>query len=241
MRLEDLIRGLEIREARGSLDRVVEKVCFDSREVSRGALFVALRGGHRDGHAHLREAVERGAAVLVVERPPDEAIPALALSRVEGPVLSGAEGPVTLLRVPDTRRALALLAANFFGNPAEALHLIGVTGTNGKTTLTYLIRSILEEAGEPCGVIGTVSYADGRGARPATYTTPEPLELHGVLRKMADDGCRFVAMEVSSHALALERVHGCRFDTAVFTNLTRDHLDFHADMEHYFQAKARLF
>jgi UDP-N-acetylmuramoyl-L-alanyl-D-glutamate--2,6-diaminopimelate ligase len=198
-------------------------LAYDSRRVIPGSVFVALRGQHADGAAFAAQAVARGAAVVVAE--------------------TGAPPGVTAawITVPDARLALALLADRFYGEPSQALAVIGITGTNGKTTTAFLLRAILEAAGRPCGLIGTVTYMIGAEQRAATRTTPEAPDVQAMLRDMVDRGSRAAVMEVSSHALALRRVDGVRFAAGVFTNLTRDHLDFHRDMEEYARAKRRLF
>jgi UDP-N-acetylmuramoyl-L-alanyl-D-glutamate--2,6-diaminopimelate ligase len=201
----------------------VTGIAYDSRRVKPGHVFVALKGQHADGTAFARQALERGAIAVVSEEP----------------VLEHVRAPWTV--VHDARRALALLAAEFYGNPSGSLQVVGITGTNGKTTTAYLVAAIFEAAGIRCGVLGTVGYRIGLEMREATHTTPEAPEVQSLLREMVDRGCGACAMEVSSHALSLSRVDGMTFAAGVFTNLTRDHLDFHADMEHYFQAKRRLF
>lgn len=198
-------------------------VVYDSRRAAPGTVFVALRGQKADGAAFAPQAVARGAAVVVAETPPDS------------------DPGVPWIVVGDARLALAQLAVAFFGHPSASLTVAGVTGTNGKTTTAYLLRAMFEAAGLKCGLLGTVVYDVGDGERDATRTTPESPDLQAMLRAMVDNGCRAAAMEVSSHALALRRADGIRFSAAVFTNLTRDHLDFHGDMESYFAAKRRLF
>ena len=198
-------------------------VTHDSRRVAPGMVFVALRGAHSDGAAFAPPAIAAGAAAVVAEH----AAPATA--------------GVPWVAVGDTRLALAKLAAEFFGHPSRAMRVIGITGTNGKTTTSYLIAAMLEAAGIRCGVMGTVTYRLGARAFEATRTTPEAPEVQAYMREMLDAGCGACVMEVSSHALALQRVEGVRFAAGVFTNLTRDHLDFHVDMENYFGAKRRLF
>jgi len=210
------------------LDRAVTGLTDDSRRVSPGGLFVAVKGTQSDGHRFLAQAVAAGAGAIVVET-----------GRVSEETLASIGVPV--IQVGDSRRALGLLASRFHGDPSSRLKMIGVTGTNGKTTTTYVCKSILETAGVRVGLIGTVAYLYGEEQVAATHTTPGALELQGLLRKMVDAGMQAVVMEVSSHALALDRTAGCEFGTAVFTNLTQDHLDFHADMEDYFGAKLRLF
>ncbi len=201
----------------------VAAVVFDSRRVQRGSIFVALRGLKADGAAFAAHAIERGALAVIAEVPRP----------------SGFHQP--WLVVSDARLALALLADAFYGHPSHRMPVIGVTGTNGKTTTAYLIASMLDAAGQSAGLLGTVSYRIGGEEREASRTTPEAPDVQQLLGEMLDRGCRSAVMEVSSHALALRRVDGMRFAAGVFTNLTRDHLDFHADMESYFLAKRRLF
>lgn len=225
MKLSRLLRDVNGGDLCGKPEREITGICSDSRRVGQGSLFVAIPGFQSDRHQYIRQAMEQGACAVVAQHAPDCPVP---------------EG-VTLILVDDARRALAQLAAEWYDHPERQLRLIGVTGTNGKTTTTWLIRHILEQRGHKCGLIGTNgSIVDGP-LRPAERTTPEAPELYGLLREMADAGCEYAAMEVSSHSLVLERVHGLHFAAAAFTNLTQDHLDFHKDMEHYFQAKALLF
>ena len=197
---------------RGDDSVVIRAVTYDSRRVEPGTLFCCLRGATVDGHDFAERAVGAGASALLVDHSLDMA--------------------VTQIVVPDTRSAMGHLAAALHGNPTGALQVVGVTGTNGKTTTTHLIASVLRSAGRPCGVIGTLT---------GKHTTPEAPELQSLLAGFRDDGCAAVAMEVSSHALALHRVDGCRFAVAVFTNLGRDHLDLHHTIEEYFAAKQSLF
>ena len=201
----------------------VSAIAYDSRRVTPGAVFVALRGLKADGVAFAAQARARGAVAIVAETP-----------RPEGD--SGA-----WIQAADARLALALLADRFHGQPSRRMPVVGVTGTNGKTTTAYLLAAILDAAGLTAGVMGTVSYRVGREEREAARTTPEAPDVQQLLAEMLAAGCRSAVMEVSSHALALRRVDGMRFAAAIFTNLTRDHLDFHADMEAYFAAKRRLF
>jgi UDP-N-acetylmuramoyl-L-alanyl-D-glutamate--2,6-diaminopimelate ligase len=204
-------------------DVEVTGISADSRTVNPGMLFVTVRGEHADGWDHAEEAARRGAAAIVSDRPAPESM------------------SVPWVRVAAPRRALALLSARLAGDPAEKLVLAAVTGTNGKTTTAMLLESILARHYGSCGFVGTVAYRTGRRQLPATQTTPEAPLLQQLLSEMVDSGTRAAAMEVSSHSLALDRVVGCRFDVAVFTNLTRDHLDFHGDLESYFRAKRKLF
>src|SRR5436853_5575874 len=223
MQLKTLAAALSPRQVIGPLDRVVESIAYDSRRVQRNGLFVALRGEKTDGHQFIEQAVEKGATVIVTEQE----------------VLQSPRA--TCVVVENTRTALADLAATFYGRPARRLKLAAVTGTNGKTTTTFLMKHICEKAGLRCGLIGTVRYEIGERVLPAARTTPESLDLQELLAQIADAGCKAAAMEVSSHALAQERTRGIEWNVAVFTNLTQDHLDFHGTMENYFEAKAKLF
>ena len=225
MQLETLLGGLAVRQVIGRRDRAVESIAYDSRRVQRNGMFVALRGEKTDGHQFIAQAVEKGSSVIVTERE-------------ESAMLAGG---ATCVIVQNTRRALADLATTFYGRPAQRLKIAGVTGTNGKTTTSFLIKHICEKAGLRCGLIGTVRYEIGERVLPATRTTPESLDLQELLALIANAGCRAASMEVSSHALAQERTRGIEWDVAVFTNLTQDHLDFHGTLENYFEAKAKLF
>jgi len=222
MQLKLLAEATQVREIVGPLDREIDGIFYDSRRVQKNGLYVAVRGAHVDGHQFTDQAIERGAAAIVVERPESHT-------------------RATALVVPDSRAALADLAFTFFKRPALRLKMAGVTGTNGKTTTTFLIKHICESAGLPSGLIGTVRYEIAGRILPATRTTPESLDLQEMLSQMVNAGCKAAAMEVSSHALAQDRVRGLEWDVAVFTNLTQDHLDFHGTMADYFEAKARLF
>jgi UDP-N-acetylmuramoyl-L-alanyl-D-glutamate--2,6-diaminopimelate ligase len=223
MRLREFLTLEEVEEAEGNLDQEVNGLTYDSRRASAGQLFFAVAGEKADGHDFIGEAVRRGAVGFVYSRSGDWPSSAAAI------------------RVKDVRRALGLWAAHYYHRPSKDLKLIGVTGTNGKTTLTYLIESILKSAALEPGVIGTINYRYGNHAVPAHHTTPESLDVQELLVQMAGAGVKAVAMEVSSHALAQERVRGLEFDIGVFTNLSRDHLDYHRDMDDYFLAKSRLF
>jgi UDP-N-acetylmuramoyl-L-alanyl-D-glutamate--2,6-diaminopimelate ligase len=212
-----------LRDARvvGTLPARIDAVVTDSREALPGSLYVALRGARVDGHSFAQAALERGAVALVVERE-------LAL-----------EAPQVI--VPDTRVAISRLADAFYGRPSRAMRVVGITGTNGKTTTTHLVRSICEAAGEACGIVGTLGASLGDRTWPLDNTTPLALELHARLAGLRDGGARDVAMEVSSHALALGRVDDVQFAIAALTNITRDHLDFHGTIERYAAAKRQLF
>ena len=210
-------------------DVEVSRVQYDSRKIQMGDCFVAIKGGASDGHLFIQKAVSSGAKVLVMER--DDAIPDSFVMH---------NGVIKVV-VPDSRKALAKISANYYGHPSKALEMGCVTGTNGKTTTTHLIKSILEAAGKKVGLIGTIEYKIGKEALSATHTTPESLELNELLALMVERGCSSVSMEVSSHALHQSRVHGLKYDVAVFTNLSQDHLDYHGTMEEYFKAKQSLF
>jgi len=225
MQLETLLGGLAVRQVIGRRDRAVESIAYDSRRVQRNGMFVALRGEKTDGNQFTAQAVEKGASVIVTEREESAAF----------------AGAATCVIIKNTRRALADLATIFYGRPAQRLKMAGVTGTNGKTTTSFLIKHICEKARLRCGLIGTVRYEIGERVLPATRTTPESLDLQELLALIANAGCRAASMEVSSHALAQKRTRGIEWDVAVFTNLTQDHLDFHGTIENYFEAKAKLF
>lgn len=221
MRLSAVISGTGARGALGD-DPEVSAVTGDSRQVVPGAIFFALPGAQRDGHDFAAEAARRGAVAVVAERPVECA-------------------PALLLLAPSARRAMALAAAALHGHPGLELQLAGVTGTNGKTTVSYLVEACALAAGVPTGVLGTITHRFPGASRPASHTTPESTEVQALLAEMRAAGARLAVMEVSSHALAQERVAGLRFQVAGFTNLTRDHLDYHGDMDGYFAAKRRLF
>lgn len=199
----------------------VTSVTCDSRQVQRGSVFVCVRGSRGDGHNHVAQALERGAALVVAQT--DCGIP-------------------NQLLFADTREVYSRLCAAFFGHPANRMRLIAITGTNGKTTTAWLVQHALEQLGHKAGLIGTICNKLGAGqVLPARYTTPDPWELHGLFSRMLQNGCTEVVMEASSHALEQRRLEGCRFACGVFTNLSPEHLDYHPDLESYFQAKARLF
>jgi UDP-N-acetylmuramoyl-L-alanyl-D-glutamate--2,6-diaminopimelate ligase len=225
MKLGDLLVGVELTQPAGKSDIEISSVAYDSREVRAGALFVAIRGEKTDGNQFVQGAIERGARAIASEQPRPGSIPA----------------SVEWVQVSQARHALATIGANCYGRPAEKLKLVGVTGTNGKTTTTYLIDSILRAAGNRTGLFGTIAYRTPAGERAAKNTTPESLDLQRFLAEVRDGGGNFAVMEASSHALALDRLWGCAFAVAVFSNLTRDHLDFHKTFEEYFAAKRRLF
>ena len=223
MKLSEVLNGCSVMHTRGDPHTTISGITLDSRQVLRGYLFVAVRGMKMDGNRFVPDALARGAAAVVSALPGD------------------AYPGVTWIQVADEREALATLAANLHEHPAKKLHAIGVTGTNGKTTTTYLIESILKAAGFPCAVFGTIDYRGPGFLFPAERTTPEAPELQALFRRVVEGGWKHAVMEVSSHAIELKRVLGLHFEVAVFTNLTRDHLDLHGDMQSYFLAKKKLF
>jgi len=219
--LHDLVRDLPEAELRGGADVLVSSLCYRSDDARPGALFFCVPGSASDGHAFAGDAVARGSSAIVVDR--------------------WLELDVSQVRVPDVRGAMGPISAAFYGRPADGMTVVGVTGTNGKTTTTYLLEAILREDGRIPGVIGTTGVrVDGR-PEPFPRTTPEAPDLHRLVATMADEGVTAIAMEVSSHGLHQHRVDGIRYSVAVFTNLTQDHLDYHPSMREYFLAKSRLF
>lgn len=222
MDIRALLKNMDVREVRGELRGDVSAVCYDSRQCKADSLFIAVSGLKLDGHDYIADAVSRGARFIVHEN----ACPQ--------------DGPVCI-RVADSRRALGIIGRNFYRDPSSHLCLIGIVGTNGKTTVTYLIESILSAASFSVGVLGTVNYRFGTQVLPAPNTTPESIDFQRILREMADGGVTHVAAEVTSHAIDLHRVDDCTFALGIFTNLSQDHLDYHGTMEGYFQAKQRFF
>lgn len=220
MKLQELLKDVAVKNSTAAQDIEIKEVRYDSRAVQPGDLFVAIRGYATDGHKYIAKAMEQGAAAVVCEEAP-EGVPAVV--------------------VENSRIALAEIAANRFGHPAESMVMLGVTGTNGKTTTTYLVKHMLEDAGHKVGLIGTNQNLIGDEVIETERTTPESYELHALFARMRDAGCTHVIMEVSSHSLVLDRVHGIPFAVGAFTNLTQDHLDFHKTMEEYRKAKALLF
>ncbi|MBI3377869.1 MAG: UDP-N-acetylmuramoyl-L-alanyl-D-glutamate--2,6-diaminopimelate ligase [Nitrospirae bacterium] len=227
MNLKALIKDMEIKEMTGSTDIEITGIAYDSRKVKAGDVFVAAKGEKCDGHDFISDAVKKGAVAVVHEEHENK--------------LLADSYQLTAIKVSDSRKSLAYLSNNFYERPSDKLTVIGVTGTNGKTTATYLIKSILEVWGKDAGLIGTINYLVKDRHYDAPHTTPEALEFQAVLNEMVSAGCSHVVTEVSSHALAQKRVDYTGFSVAVFTNLTRDHLDFHITMEEYFRAKERLF
>ena len=222
MKLHDLLKEVPTVQINAPEELEITGICYDSRAVKPGNIFVAITGFSLDGHAYIPSAVEKGAACVICEQPPQVEIP--------------------YVQVEFSRYALSRISANWFGRPAEQMTMVAVTGTNGKTSTTYLLKAVLEKGlGAKVGLIGTNQNMIGQEVLETERTTPESLELQKLFRQMLDAGCTHVVMETSSHALYGGRVHGIRFDTAIFTNLTQDHLNFHITMENYCDAKAILF
>jgi len=223
MRLGQLIKGLDIHDFRGDPELEIKGLAYDSRLAGKGYLFVALKGQTLDGHAFMKDAVQHGAVALVADE------------------FQEFYGEAAMVRVRDAREALSALSVKFYNEPYKGINLTGITGTNGKTTTSYLLESILLAAEKRPGVIGTINYRSPGQTLGASMTTPESLDLMRILRNMADEGVTDVVMEVSSHALDQGRVRDCPFRTVIFTNFSRDHLDYHGSMEKYFEAKCILF
>jgi len=224
VRLADLVIGLEAIKIHGRLNRDIKGISYNSKHTEKDYIFVAIEGLKHDGHQYIDDALSRGASTLVVSKDPD-ILP------------DGA----TVIRVADTRLALSRLSASYYGSPSKSFDLIGVTGTNGKTTTAYLVKSILESSHIRTGLIGSLGLYIDDHFESTSHTTPESLELQQMFRRMADVGVKACVMEVSSHSIELERINDCDFDTGIFTNLTHEHLDFHKTMEHYYEVKRKLF
>lgn len=222
MTLNELLNGVDVQELSGDATCRISSIVYDSRRIIPGALFVALHGENSDGVEFIEEAIHRGAAAVVSQTP-------------------CICGGIACARVADARLALAQISSTFYSHPAEQLCTVGITGTNGKTTVSFMLREIFKAAGRRPGLLGTVRYEIGDRVLPAARTTPEAPDIHAMLSQIRRTGCDSVIMEVSSHALAQHRVHGILYDAAVFTNLTQDHLDYHGTLEEYFSVKSRLF
>ena len=222
MKLRELLKNITVLAHTADLETNISAICYDSRKAEPGCLFVAVGGFATDGNRFIPMALEKGAAAVVTAKKP--------------------EGEIPYILVESDRLALALLGCNFYGNPAASMTMIGITGTNGKTSSTLLLKQVLEKTqGAKVGLIGTMANMIGQEVIPTERTTPESLDLQALFARMRDSGCTHVVMEVSSHAITLERIGGVRFDVAAFTNLTEDHLDFHKTMDAYCDAKAELF
>ena len=224
MKVEKILHDIEYKLIQGSVETEFEKIEYDSRKVSKGDAFVCVTGFKTDGHNYVESAIKSGATVIFCERE-----------------LENIDESVTVIQFENTRKALAHISAEYYGRPSERMNVIGVTGTNGKTTTTFLVKSVLDKIGHKTGIIGTIENRIGDRIIATERTTPESLELQELFKTMADEGCQDVVMEVSSHALDLHRVDDIRFNVGIFTNLTQDHLDYHVTMEKYKKAKGLLF
>lgn len=223
MILKSLLKGLDYEVIKGNEESKVQNIRYDNRKIEQGDAFVCVKGFKVDGHSFIGDAIKKGANVLIVQE--DVSV----------------QEDITIIKVRDTRKALAIMSSNYFGNPKDKLKIIGITGTNGKTTSAFIINSILEKAGFMTGLIGTIANYIGNKKVDAVRTTPESYELHELFKNMVDAGVEYCVMEVSSHSLDLDRVYGVQFEEGIFTNLTRDHLDFHKTFENYYNAKFKLF
>ncbi|NIA23864.1 MAG: UDP-N-acetylmuramoyl-L-alanyl-D-glutamate--2,6-diaminopimelate ligase [Proteobacteria bacterium] len=223
MKLIDVLNGIDYEIVNGSTDTEIISIDYDSRKISRGGLYIAIRWTHVDGHKFVKDAVARRASAVVIDRDLNENF-----------------NGITIVKVKNSYESLYGLASNFYGRPADKLNIIGITGTNGKTTTTYLLKSIFEER-KRVAVIGTIKYIIADEEKEAPNTTPDALVLNRIFSEVAEKGIKTVIMEISSHSIALGRVNGIKFNTVAFTNLSREHLDFHKDMETYFDVKSKLF
>src|SRR5467141_4629883 len=224
-KLSEVLQGVETALPAGASSLEIHQVACDSRKVRPGAFFFALHGAKADGNKFIQDALKRGAVAIASEEQVADTIPA----------------GVVRIQVREARKALAITAANFLGHPANALQLVAVTGTNGKTTITSVMDAIVKASGAKTGLFGTIAYHTPLGDYPAPNTTPESVDLQGFLADIRDAGGKYAVLEASSHALAMDRLWGCHFQAAVFTNLTREHMDFHKTFEDYLDAKKRLF
>ena len=224
MKLEEILNGINIAEILGETSKEISGIHIDSRKVESGHMFVAIKGTQTDGHAYIGKAIEKGASTILCENLPEDI-----------------DKNITYIKVSDTEDAIGKLATAFYGNPTSKLELIGVTGTNGKTTIATLLYNMFRKFGYKVGLISTVcNYIDGE-AIPTEHTTPDPITLNKLLGQMADEGCKYAFMEVSSHSVAQKRIGGLKFTGGIFTNLTRDHLDYHQTVENYLKAKKTFF
>ena len=223
MKLAELVKTVKPLAVEGPQDKEITGIAYDSRRVMPGHLFVAVRGERTDGHRFVEAAIDRGASAVVLERD------------------AGFNPRATRLKVSDARRTMAIASAEFYNHPSQQLKVVGITGTNGKTTTAFMVRAMMEAAGITAGLLGTVQYRIGQRVIPAARTTPESVDIQEMMSQMLRAGCAGVSMEVSSHALDQSRVAGVDFDVAVFTNLSQDHLDYHRTMENYFASKTKLF
>ena len=222
--LSDILKGIPATELQGSADVQISAIALDSRRVTKGALFVAVRGTVADGHNYIQTAVANGAAAIICEELP-----------------AHVTGEVAFIMVPNSAVALGKAAANFYGNPSAKLKLVGVTGTNGKTTVATLLYQLFRDLGYKCGLLSTVENQINGQVIPSTHTTPAPVELNGLLNDMVHQGCDYCFMEVSSHAIVQHRIEGLHFTGGIFTNITHDHLDYHQTFDNYLKAKKAFF
>ncbi len=224
MKLKQVLNGIDYKIISGNTDNEINKIAYDSRKVCENDVFVCIKGFQADGHKYIQNAVKAGAKTIIIQ---DEVDADCA--------------DINVIKVEDTRKTLAVIGENYYDNPAKKMKIIGVTGTNGKTTTTFMIKDILENAGKKVGLIGTIANYIGDEKLETERTTPESLELAELFKDMADKNVEYCIMEVSSHSLALDRVYGIEFEGGIFTNLTRDHLDFHKTFENYYKEKFKLF
>jgi len=222
MKLSEVVRGIKVIDQVGNMEIDIKDIVYDSRKVSPGCVFICVTGFKLDGHKYIEDAIRKGAVAAIIEKDVD----------VKG---------ITLIKVEDTRKSMSIIGSNFYKNPTESLKLIGITGTNGKTTTTYLIKSILDQAQKETSTIGTISVIIGKVEVPSNRTTPESVDLQKLFKEMLDKNMEYAVMEVSSHALDLGRVDNCSFRIGIFTNLTQDHLDYHKNFDNYRDAKKKLF
>jgi UDP-N-acetylmuramoyl-L-alanyl-D-glutamate--2,6-diaminopimelate ligase len=232
MTLSELLEGLKARRKTGPFNAEIKGVAYDSRLVEKDYLFVAVKGFSVDGHIYIRDAVNRGAAAVVSE---------MAVANLTDAYKFAIPEHVAFIEVADSRHALAFISAAFYGKPSRNLSLIGITGTNGKTTTSFITKNIIDASGKKAGLMGTICYITGDSRMTASHTTPESLDLQRCLSEMVYNKKDYAVLEVSSHALSLKRIEGCTFKAAAFTNFSQDHLDFHGTMDEYFRAKCRLF
>ena len=222
--LKNIVYKVSLTSSFGDMNADVKGICFDSRKVQPGFLFVAVKGTLSDGHQFIQKAVDLGATTIVCEKLPDTI-----------------KDTITYVTVKDSAAALGIIASNYFGNPSEKLKLVGVTGTNGKTTTATLLYQLFSKMGKKVGLISTVENRIINKVIPSTHTTPDPIQLNELLRQMVDEGCLYAFIEVSSHAVDQERIAGVKFAGAMFTNITHDHLDYHKTFENYIKAKKKFF
>ncbi len=224
MELKNLLTNIDYELVCGNVTAIINKINYDSRKVEDNDIFVCIKGFATDGHKYINKAIENGAKVIIIQ---DDV-------KIQ-------DENITVIKVSDTRKTLACIGANYYDNPARKMKIIGVTGTNGKTTTTFMIKDILEAAGQKVGLVGTIANYIGKEKIHTDRTTPESLELQELFSEMVEKGVEYCVMEVSSHSLELDRVYGIQFEGGIFTNLTRDHLDFHKTFENYYKAKFKLF